>query len=220
MAEGWWLSGMVLVTLAAGFVAIRPLRLPLKYGGAWVILLLLCVSVLYRHWGGFAAWHHHAQLERKQQQARALIKSMGSTDAVIKRLRVRLQDTPDSAQGWYLLGRLYAGQGDWQKARDSYEKAHHLNANKEVFKVHLAYSLWQLNHQTCTESIRALYHQILRQNPSQPDAMSMLAMDAYQQHDYLRAIQFWQRLLELMNPDSQEADAIRQAIAKAERKRH
>lgn len=45
----------------------------------------------------------------------------------------------------------------------------------------------------------------------------MLAMHAYLSHDYEAAINYWQRLLQLAPAQSEEALAIRKAIAKAEK---
>lgn len=44
----------------------------------------------------------------------------------------------------------------------------------------------------------------------------MLAMDAFVSHAYEDAIRYWQRLLKLAPEQSEEAQAIRKAIAKAE----
>jgi cytochrome c-type biogenesis protein CcmH/NrfG len=46
----------------------------------------------------------------------------------------------------------------------------------------------------------------------------MLAMDAFQQKDYERAIALWERLLPLMPEQSRDSNAIRQAIAAAQQK--
>jgi cytochrome c-type biogenesis protein CcmH/NrfG len=43
----------------------------------------------------------------------------------------------------------------------------------------------------------------------------MLAMDAYQQHEYQKAIDYWSSLLILLPQNSSESKAIRKAISKA-----
>ncbi len=46
----------------------------------------------------------------------------------------------------------------------------------------------------------------------------MLAMDAYMRHSYQQAINYWQHLLTIIPPQSDDAMAIRKAIAKAQQK--
>ena len=46
----------------------------------------------------------------------------------------------------------------------------------------------------------------------------MLAMDAYSRHSYQQAIDYWQRLLKQVTVKSEEGQAIRKAIAKAQAK--
>ena len=46
----------------------------------------------------------------------------------------------------------------------------------------------------------------------------MLAMSAYQTHDYKQAITYWRRLLRLVPPNSAEAQALINAISQAEQK--
>ena len=56
---------------------------------------------------------------------------------------------------------------------------------------------------------------MLQRNPNQPDAIAMLATDAFEQDDFQQAIDYWQHLLDLIPPQSDEAKAIRRAINKA-----
>ena len=59
---------------------------------------------------------------------------------------------------------------------------------------------------------------MLLKNPKQPDALAMLAMDAYQEKHYQIAINYWQQLLIITPPNSDAAKALRKAIAKAQAK--
>ena len=76
--------------------------------------------------------------------------------------------------------------------------------------------MWQLNHQKFNGESRALLQAVLKKNANQPDALAMLAMDAFIGHAYQRAIDYWQRLLKIAPPQSDDAEAIRKAIAKAQ----
>jgi cytochrome c-type biogenesis protein CcmH/NrfG len=131
-------------------------------------------------------------------------------------LRAKLDDSPKSAKGWYLLGRIYSGQNEQQHAVDAFAKAYQFDPQNEQYMVNYAHSLWQLNNRQFTVQITELFSNLLKNNANQPDALAMLAMDAYTSHAYEDAIDYWQRLLKLAPQQSEEAQAIRKAIAKAE----
>jgi cytochrome c-type biogenesis protein CcmH len=111
---------------------------------------------------------------------------------------------------------LYAGQEERQQAVDAFAKAYQLNPDDEQYAVNYAHSLWQLHNRQFTVQITEIFNNLLKNNPNQPDALAMLAMDAFVSHAYEDAISYWQRLLKLAPPQSKEANAIRKAIAKAE----
>ncbi|WP_419420652.1 tetratricopeptide repeat protein [Legionella sp. D16C41] len=207
-----------LITLAcfAVLIIIYPLGKTLKKGFTlFVISLLLVMALAYYQWGSFLSWQQYKQNELAEQRAKALLEKIKSPEELITKLKTHLDDTPSSARGWYLLGRLYVSQGAWEPARDAFAKAHQLNLNDEGITINYAYSLWRLNGQQFNNDIRSLFDQLLKQNPSQPDALAMLAVDAYDNKYYAKAVDYWQRLLKLAPPDSEEARALRKAIAKA-----
>ncbi len=217
MNEGWLLSCFLIFLVFALGVALYPLR---KSRAGILFLapvLILLAGLAYWTWGAWPAWTHYLQEDVKQQRIQTLLKSMHDPAELIATLKVRLQKQPDSARGWYLLGRLYSSQNQWQQARDAFATAHRLQPTDEQFTVNYVQNLWQLNHQTFDDSSRDLLKGVLANNANQPDALAMLAMDAYTRHEYQQAIDYWQDLLKLAPPQSEEAGAIRKAIAKAQR---
>ena len=74
--------------------------------------------------------------------------------------------------------------------------AYQLEPDNEQFTLNYVQNAWQMNQQKFTDTHRKLLAHVLEKNPNQPDALAMLAMDAYQQHDYQHAINYWQQLLE------------------------
>jgi len=173
-------------------------------------LLIIGVCIGYWQWG---SWESLTQYTRQQ----ALLKSIKNPQELIDKFKQHLEKNPDSARGWFLLGRLYASQSRWSEARGAFHQAHLLDPNNEQINVNDIQSLWQTNHQVFNPNIRKRLQSILKNNPNQPDTLSMLAIDAFQEHDYQKAIEYWTQLLSLVPPDSVDAKAIRQAIAKAQK---
>ncbi len=217
MNEWWLLGGLLFLLVMALVLACYPLRHS-KISVLTLTPILFClVSSAYWRWGAWFDLKNHLYQQAKQQQIQDMLQSVRSPQELVDKLKARLQQQPDSARGWYLLGRLYASQDQWPAAHDAYGKAYQLKAD-EPTTVNYAQSLWQINHQQFNDEIRALLHTALQKNAHQPDALAMLAMDAFIGHAYQQAIDYWQQLLKIAPPQSEEAHAIRKAIARAQRK--
>ncbi len=215
MSEWWLLFCLLILMLLAVGIAIYPLR---KNRGVMILapVLVAVAGLAYWHWGAWSGWVEYLQTGKKQQRIQAMMQSIKNPGELIAKLRLTLENEPDSARGWYLLGRLYVSQNQWQQADEAFARAHRLQPENEQITVNYAQNLWQLNHQKFDETSRALLKGVLDKNPEQPDALAMLAMDAYSRHDYQQAIDYWQHLLKFVPPQSEEAQAIRKAIAKAQ----
>lgn len=216
MNEWWLISILLLMIFGSSALIIYPLR-----HNKFICLLVTVIEwtiILsgYYYWGGFASWQQYIHQTNSQKVAEQLLKTVKSPQELIDKLRAKLDDTPKSAKGWYLLGRLYSNQSDWQHASSAFAKAHRFKPDDEQYTVNYAHGLWQLNAQQFNPEIRDLFKSLLSHNPNQADALAMLAMDSFMNHRYEDAISYWQRLLKLAPEQSEEADAIRQAIAKAQ----
>jgi len=211
----FWSVFVGLLVLAL-LIALFPLRKSLGRALPLMLVLLLAFAVpAYFQWGSWTAWRTHEQDQVKQQEAKAMLATISSPQELIDKLRAKLDDSPASARGWYLLGRLYGGQNQWEKARDAYAKSQQLKADDGAALGYIE-SLWQLNEQQFNDDIRQRLLAVLKHNPEQADALSMLAMDAYQRKDYQQATGYWRRLLPMVPAASEEGKALRKAIAKAQ----
>ncbi|WP_133135684.1 tetratricopeptide repeat protein [Legionella rowbothamii] len=216
MNEWWLLALLVTLTLLASMVIIYPLRRHWLASLLLVPIIFILTFTGYFNWGGFDKWQDYLQFQENQQKANAMLKSIKSPQELITKLRAKLDDTPKSAKGWYLLGRLYTGQEEKQNAVDAFAKAYQFDPKDEQYAVNYAHSLWVLNNRQFTEQVTHIFVNLLKNNPNQPDALAMMAMNAYVSRAYEDAIAYWQRLLKLAPQQSEEAQAIRKAIAKAE----
>jgi len=202
---------LIFLLLIAILVLIYPYQKKIQpIQGAIALLILIFVPTGYWYFG---SW----QSLSKYKQQEVLLKSVKNPQQLIEKLKQHLKKDPSSARGWFLLGRLYASQSQWSEARDSFERSHSLEPDNEQTTVNYVQSLWQINHQVLNAKIKKLLESILKKNPQQPDAISILAIDAYRSHDYQKAIDYWSLLLKQVSPDSVDAKAIRQAIVKAKK---
>ncbi|WP_028389669.1 tetratricopeptide repeat protein [Legionella fairfieldensis] len=217
MNEWWLLACFIMLGLLALPMVLYPFRKMRGFSVIVASLAVLSLTLAYQYWGAWSDWRYYVKNQVRQQQVQAVLQTIKSPAELIKKLQMRLQSDPKSARGWYLLGRLYVSQNEWSQARDAFLNAYQLNPHDEAIIVNYAQSLWQLNQQQFNEQIRVLFKSLLQNNPQQPDALAMLAMDAFVSHNYQLAIDYWQQLLKLAPGQSQEAQMIRKAIAKAQR---
>jgi cytochrome c-type biogenesis protein CcmH/NrfG len=216
MNEWWLIAVLSSVATIASIILIHPLKRTKLLSLLLIPFILVLVAGGYFLWGGFDLWQDYIQKNESQKQARQMLRSIKSPQELIAKLKEKLDNTPKSAKGWYLLGRLYSAQNENEHAAEAFAKAYELAPDDEQYAVNYAHGLWQLNNRQFSLPIIQLFNKLLDKNPKQPDALAMLAMNAYMNHDYQSAINYWQRLLELAPPQSDEALAIRKAIAKAQ----
>jgi len=211
--------GLLGVLVCLGFIALGvalvPLRASKRLALMLVPVLVLGVVFAYGAWGSWPAWRAFHVAEAKQKQAEELVHSLGSTAAIIERFQAHLKQAPNDAKAWFLLGRVYVAEADWEHANKAFATAHELDPNHEEFTLHYVQSVWELNHNAFDEPSRELLINILKNNSEQPDALAMLAFDAYTRHQDELAVMYWERLLTLAPQGSEEASKLRQAIAKA-----
>lgn len=216
MSEWGLVALLVLFTLIASLLILYPLRRQALICGLLIPVIFGMVFGGYYSWGGFPQWQNHIHQKQSEQRAQQMLQSIKNPQELVEKLRSRLDDSPESAKGWYLLGRVYSSQNDHQNARKAFATAHHLKPNNEQFAVNYAHSLWMVNKQQFNPEILDLFKSLLVNNPNQPDALAMLAMNAFVSKAYKEAIDYWQRLLKITPEQSDAAFAIRKAIAKAQ----
>ncbi|MDP3561018.1 MAG: hypothetical protein Q8R83_02420 [Legionellaceae bacterium] len=216
MLENKLLACFILLSIIGLIIALIPFRRYKKSIFFLVPVFILLVTACYWTWGGWSLWHSYHEDLSKQERAQAMLQTVKSPQQLINRLKAHIQQKPNSARGWYLLGRLYASQSQWHDAEDAFATAHQLKPEDVNITVNWAQSLFASSDELQHEKARKLLSDLLMRNSNQPDTLAMLAMDAYNRHDYQQAIEYWQRLLALLPAQSEEAQAIRKAIAKAQ----
>jgi len=213
----WWLIGLLgTLILLANVLFLYPLKANRWISILLTPILLALIAAGYASWGSFAQWQVHQRQLESQKQAKHLLNTIKTPEELISKLRAKLDNTPKSAKGWYLLGRLYINQNDFEHATEAFAKAHEFAPDKEQYEVNYIHGLWKLNNQQFNNHIIELLKNLLSRNPNQPDALAMLAMNSFMSHDYEGAINYWQQLLKLTPPQSEEALTIHKAIAKAQ----
>jgi len=88
-----------------------PLRSQQRVLAILLLILLSASSLgLYHYWGDSQGLLALYQQQSRQDLVTEFLEEYDTPDQIIAVLKGRLQQEPDSAKGWYLLGRLYISQ--------------------------------------------------------------------------------------------------------------
>ncbi|OGV31631.1 MAG: hypothetical protein A3E88_04460 [Legionellales bacterium RIFCSPHIGHO2_12_FULL_35_11] len=179
-------------------------------------IFILTMIGTYWYFGGWSLFIGYNKKQLHEQQTQALLAKFKNPLDLAQKLQQQLNDTPASARGWYLLGRLYMSQNDLHKAQRAFAQAMHLKPKNVIYTVSYLQSNWELNGQKFSTPMRAKLNDLLRHHSSRTnDVLALLALDCYTNRRYQQAINIWQKLLQKLPPNSATALGLHKAIAKA-----
>ncbi|HIP75700.1 MAG TPA: c-type cytochrome biogenesis protein CcmI, partial [Psychromonas hadalis] len=133
-------------------------------------------------------------------------------------LRVQLSKKPDDAKGWLLYSRLAMVLRSSESANDGIDKAYALDPTSiDIRLVYIELKMQSRDEYDRHQAAR-LVEQLLQEDPTLLDAWSMYAFMAVEKEDFKTAITRWNKMLTLVNPDSEQAGILRDSIGYAEKK--
>jgi len=135
--------------------------------------------------------------------------------ANIQKLADRLKDNPNDVQGWTMLARSYMMQERFAEAASAYEKLTALSANDADAWSDYAESLALANGQNLEGKPTEAINRALKIDPKHQKSLALAGSAAFQAKDYKKAMDYWQQLLKLLPPGSQELQIITEQISKA-----
>ncbi len=172
--------------------------------------------LLYGHWGDSKQVQQLLISQENIEQEAKLREQLGSPQQVILQLQQHLKQYPQSAEGWYLLGRLYASQQQFNNANIAFAHAYQLAPHNVDVLFNYAQALSLQNNDHITNQAAKLLQEILILQPDNDAARNLLAIYAYQQQNYQSAINLWEKVLSHSSLNSADAQALVKAIAKAQ----
>jgi cytochrome c-type biogenesis protein CcmH len=141
--------------------------------------------------------------------------------AMADKLKARLKDKPDDAEGWAMLGRSYAVLGRAQEAVPAYAKAVELVGENAGLLADYADVLALANNRSLEGEPIKVVRRALKADPNQLKALSLAGTYAFDQKDYAGAVKYWEQLAQSApnNPDAPKdprfLDQVRASINEA-----
>lgn len=144
--------------------------------------------------------------------------SEAQVEAMVERLAAKMRENPDDADGWKMLGRSYAVLGRFADAVDAYSKAALRAPNDAALLADFADALAMARGQSLQGEPEKLVLKALQIDPKNLKALALAGTAAFHRNDFKRAAEYWERMLPLVPPDSEDARAIKENVAEARAK--
>src|SRR5262245_21484442 len=151
-------------------------------------------------------------LEQEAQVTQQQIESM------VERLAAKLKDNPDDVEGWKMLGRSYGVLGRFPEAAQAYAKAAARAPKDAEILVDLADVLAMANGQRLDGDPERLALRALELDPKNLKGLALAGTAAYNRGNYGGAVKYWDRMLALLEPGSEDARIVRENVAQARAK--
>jgi cytochrome c-type biogenesis protein CcmH len=132
-----------------------------------------------------------------------------------QKLADRLKENPNDVQGWTMLARSYMMQERFSDAAAAYEKLTGLSANGAEAWADYGEALALANGQNLAGKPTEAVNRALKIDPKNQKALALAGSAAFQQKDYKKALEHWEKLLKLLPAGSQELQIITEQISKA-----
>jgi cytochrome c-type biogenesis protein CcmH len=134
-------------------------------------------------------------------------------DAIIAKLKARLEENPNDAQGWWMLGRSFRALERQQEAVLALRKAHELLGDNPDLLVQLADTLAVTQGRLLAGEPAELIRKALAIEPGHVVGLWLAGTAAYQAGDEKKALEYWTRLRPLLADDKAALEQLDSAIA-------
>ncbi len=135
-----------------------------------------------------------------------------SVDDMIAGLATRLQDNPDDAEGWRMLGWSHFQTGNYLSSVDAYAKAVELDGTDPVIFSVYGEAIVRSEGGQVSDRALGVFHQALALDPSDPRARFFQGMALEQRGDPQGAVILWLEILDTAPADAEWAPGLRDRI--------
>jgi cytochrome c-type biogenesis protein CcmH len=137
-------------------------------------------------------------------------------EGMVERLAARMKENPDDATGWAMLGRSYSVLDRFPEAAAAYANAVKRSPPDAQLLADYADALAMAQGRSLQGEPERLIAQALKIDPRNVKALALAGTAAFDRRDFKGAIAHWQKILEIVPPDSDMAESIRDSIADAQ----
>ena len=197
-----------------------------SYGKVWFVSGVLALGIIAgSSYFMVGSWQAESMLEQTYAKLPYFFDRMKDedknpfSDAEMQQfstaLRIDLQKHPTDAKKWWMLGQIGMNLGDARLAFDSYQKVNKLEPDNVQYK--LGYARILMFSEDATDKLKGgnLLREVIRQDHTNIEALSLLAFRYFETEDYKMAAVTWAMMLRLMPKDDERVPLIEKSIRAA-----
>lgn len=211
----WMMAGLFMAG-ALLFVALPLLRKEDRKPGAIWVTVLIALSLPAGAIVIYLAVGNPESLDPAKAAAPTVSADAGESHELTpdqiqdmtQRLAQRLQNQPDDADGWSVLAHSYGVLKRYGDASEAYAKAVNLRPDNAQWLADYADTLAMANGRSLQGEPEKLIQRALQVEPNNIKALALAGTVSYERKDFKGAIVHWQKIIELVPPDSQIAGMI------------
>ena len=136
-------------------------------------------------------------------------------DELLGKLVARLKANPEDSKGWVMLARSYKALGRYVESAEAYSRGGVLVDADSSLLADYAEVLAQANGGRFDDKSGELIARALKIDANEPQALFLAGAAASERKDFVAVANFWGRLLEQLDPASEDAKSLGAAVAKA-----
>ncbi len=178
-----------------------------------VVAVPLLVFAIYQQLGGLADWQLSQAIEQVYQQEAQ--PDQKSVQTLLQLLEQRLLDLPDHNDYRFLLARMQFDQGEFASAAENFQLISQRYPDDAELLAYYARARYRVADGVMTPQIQGLFDRVLSIDPQQKTLLSILGMHYFQNGDYRKAIDSWEKLLSNFEQNTPAVEMVRRSIKEA-----
>jgi cytochrome c-type biogenesis protein CcmH len=139
-------------------------------------------------------------------------------ESMATRLAQRLESEPGDAAGWAMLARTYGALGRFGEASSAYAKASALFPEDAQLLADYADALAMAQGRRLQGKPEALIQRALRADGNNLKVLALAGSVEFEKNNFAKAVEYWNRMLPLLPPDSDMGNSVRASIQEAQGK--
>jgi cytochrome c-type biogenesis protein CcmH len=132
----------------------------------------------------------------------------------VEKLARSMEQQPDNHEGWFMLGQLYHGQSEYEKAADVFKRLSLVYVGDSGLASYYAESLFLADGRKITARVDEAIKKALALNPHDLTMLEIRGMDAFQKSEYSAAHRYFTTALSIAK--GPRAKLIQQALDRLE----
>ena len=195
---------------------VHPETVPQAKSGGRQTALALLIALPLAATAGYLILGNPQALDPTQTQTQTQTQiGPQQIEAMLGKLVEKLKQNPDDTKGWVMLARSYKVLGRFSESAEAYSHGGALVDADPSLLADYAEVLAHANGGSFAGQPDKLLSRALEIDPNEPQALFLAGAAASERRDFSAVARYWERLLQQLEPGSEEAQSLELAVAKA-----